>query len=271
MFAHMVSDCAFCLLIYNQWKIRTSWNIWLKMAERLFWIRDPFNGRFYFVIRWWWWWGLRTSGTDSVAFQTGWEGSTCILFVLYHTFVAFEACSHRTTPSQTLTWRVKWVCNPFSLSHCPSKRSKVSPVNVTVTVTESFGVNRPLTSRFNSRMVPDQSAYPYSGSWLNLLINETNFSYSWYFVNHCSQIIFEKFVSYIEVSTIYTRIATVREKTNIKFWLVLSILQFWLNKDSRRQIINPGLFHNFHNFPASKFTAQKSTCERIFFCCPFIW
>ena len=37
----------------------------------------------------------------------------------------------------------KWVCNPFFSSHCLSNRSKVPPVNVAVTVTESFDVNRP--------------------------------------------------------------------------------------------------------------------------------
>ena len=36
------------------------------------------------------------------------------------------------------------VCNPFCLSHCPSKRSKVPPIKVTVTVTESLGVNESL-------------------------------------------------------------------------------------------------------------------------------
>ena len=38
-----------------------------------------------------------------------------------------------------------WVSNPSCPSQCPSKRSKVPPVNVTVMVMESFGVNRPLT------------------------------------------------------------------------------------------------------------------------------
>ena len=44
-----------------------------------------------------------------------------------------------------LHWWAKWVCNPFCPSQWPMKRSKVPLVNITVTVMESFGVNRPLS------------------------------------------------------------------------------------------------------------------------------
>ena len=53
---------------------------------------------------------------------------------------SFTQSDSVTVTNVTLTGKL--VYNPFSLSQCPSKRSKVPPVNVTVTVTEWFGVNR---------------------------------------------------------------------------------------------------------------------------------
>ena len=42
-----------------------------------------------------------------------------------------KVCSHWAISLRTLlSWRAKWICNPFCPSQCPSKRSKVPPVNV---------------------------------------------------------------------------------------------------------------------------------------------
>ena len=60
------------------------------------------------------------------------------------THPTLKVYSHQMTPSQTLHWRAKWVYNPFCPPQCLSKRSKVPPVNAMLTVTELFGVNRPL-------------------------------------------------------------------------------------------------------------------------------
>ena len=54
-----------------------------------------------------------------------------------------KVCAHQTTPSKCYVDVQKWACNPFCPSRCPSKRSKVPPINITVTVMESFGVNKP--------------------------------------------------------------------------------------------------------------------------------
>ena len=54
-----------------------------------------------------------------------------------------KAPLHQATSSQMLRWQAKWVCNLSCPSHWTSKRSKVLPVNVTVMMTESLGVNRP--------------------------------------------------------------------------------------------------------------------------------
>ena len=55
-----------------------------------------------------------------------------------------KVCSQQVTLSQTLRWREKIGNQPILPIAVPFTRSKVPPVNVAVTVMESFGVSRPL-------------------------------------------------------------------------------------------------------------------------------
>ena len=67
--------------------------------------------------------------------------------------MALKICSHQVTLSETLHWRVKWVCNPFCSSHWSLEISMVPPVNVTVTVTGVVRCELAFKNRFTYNQV----------------------------------------------------------------------------------------------------------------------
>ena len=87
-------------------------------------------------------------GKQSSKFVLCWEIDLSFVWAINITHGTFCTIS---TFHQTEQLRQKhyvdgygWVCIPFCPLHCPSKRSMVPRVNVLVTLTKSFGVNRPL-------------------------------------------------------------------------------------------------------------------------------
>ena len=80
-------------------------------------------------------WALTFRPIVDLISNPGWY----LLTVRCRSTVTVKAHSRRATfrhvNVKTLRWRAKWVCNPFCPSLCPSKRSKVPPVNITLTLT----------------------------------------------------------------------------------------------------------------------------------------